>query len=142
MKKLKYMFWLLLVILLCLVIYQNLNFFSDKHSLQLNLGVYKHITPEMTTGAIIAVFVGIGVLIMMMLYTVSRYNGYRAKKNIKALQAGIDNRDKTIEKLTQEVELLKNSGSAALTLDAAQNPTEQAQEVVEDNAQAQSTPTP
>jgi hypothetical protein len=141
MKKLKFMFWLMLVILLGLIVYQNLEFFSSKHSLEFNLGVYKRMTPEMTTGAIIAIFVGISVLFMMMFYTISRFNGYRANKRIKALQAGIDDRDQKISKLTQEVELLKNDGSAALAMDAARNPTEPDQEGIEDNAQAQSTPT-
>jgi heme/copper-type cytochrome/quinol oxidase subunit 2 len=140
MKKLKYMFWLILVIFLGLVVYQNLAFFSSKHVLQINLGIYQRYTPEMTNGAIIAIFVGISVLIMMMLYTVSRYNGYRAKKNIKSLQAGIDERDNTIAKLTQEVELLKEGDGAVPALDVPDNQT-QAQESIEDTAEAQSTPT-
>ncbi len=134
------MFWLILVLLLGLVVYQNLAFFSNKHSLILNLGFYKHTTPALTTGAIIAIFVAIGLLIMMMPYFVSRYNGYRAKKNIKVLQAGIDERENTIAKLTQEVELLKGGGEA-IALDASDEPAAQAQDGIEESVQAQSTST-
>jgi hypothetical protein len=109
--------------------------------LQINLGFYHGVTPELTNGAIIAIFVGISVLIMMMIYMVSRYNFYRAKKNINALQAGIDERDKTIAKLTQEVELLKGGDGAAPAAEVADNPT-QAQEGVDKTAETQSNPTP
>ena len=143
MKKLKYVFWLILVILVGLVVYQNLEFFSSKHSLVLNLGFYQQTTPALTTGAIIATFVAIGVLIMMMLYTVSRYNGYRAQKNIKSLQSGIDERDNTIAQLTQEVEQLKVGGSAAIALDVAEDVAEKkSQDDIQGSTQAQNTTTP
>lgn len=108
MKKLKYLFWITLVVFIGLLVYQNLGFFSSKHILRINLLFYESSTPELATGAIIAIFVGISVLIMMMLYFTSRYEVYRAKKTIKELRAGMEESAGTISKLNQEVEMLKS----------------------------------
>lgn len=111
MKKLKYMFWLILIGFLGVLVYQNMAFFSGLHSLQINLGFYENRTPELATGAIIALFVGLSVLLMMMLYFASRFESYRAKKTIKELKAGMEESADTISKLTAEVEMLKGGGN-------------------------------
>lgn len=105
------MFWLMLVVFIGLLVYQNLGFFSSKHILHINLGFYERSTPELATGAIIAIFVGISVLLMMMLYFASRYEGYRAKKTIKELRAGMEESADTISKLNQEMDMLKSGGN-------------------------------
>lgn len=116
MKKLKYMFWFILIGFLGVLVYQNIAFFSSLHSLHINLGFYENSTPEMATGAIIAIFVGLSVLLMMMLYFASRFESYRAKKTIKELKAGMEAAADTISKLTAEVEMLKGGvNDASLT---------------------------
>ncbi|MGD9365673.1 MAG: hypothetical protein PVH87_08260 [Desulfobacteraceae bacterium] len=111
MKKLKYAFWFLLVVFFGLLVYQNLPYFTAKHSLQINLGIYQKNTPDLANGAIIAIFVGISVLIMMVFYFASRYESYRAKKAIKELRSGIEDSTNTISYLKQEVEQLKSGGA-------------------------------
>jgi uncharacterized membrane protein len=110
MKKLKYMFWLILIGFLVVLVYQNLAFFSSLHSLHINLGFYERSTPELATGAIIAIFVGLSVLLMMMLYFSSRFESYRAKRTIKELESGMEESADTISKLTAELEMLKGGG--------------------------------
>lgn len=124
MKKLKYMFWLLLIGLLGVLVYQNLQFFSSQHSLQINLGFYQNKTPDLATGAIIAVFVGIAVLLMLMLYFASRFESYRAKKTIKELNAGMEESADTISKLTAEVEMLKGGGDDVSSTETLEDETD------------------
>lgn len=120
MKKLKYAFWFLLVIFFGLLVYQNLPYFTAKHSLQINLGIYQKSTPDLANGAIIAIFVGISVLIMMVFYFASRYESYRAKKAVKELRSGIEDSTNTISYLKQEVEKLKSGGAPPVTEAEAQ----------------------
>lgn len=114
MKKLKYAFWLILIALFAILVYQNLPYFTAKHSLHIDLGVYENGTPDLANGAIIAIFVGISVLIMMIFYFGSRYESYRAKKALKELKNVIDESTTTIAQLKEEVELLKSGDSMAL----------------------------
>jgi biopolymer transport protein ExbB/TolQ len=114
MKKLKYAFWFLLIVFLGLLVYQNLPYFTAKHSLEINLGIYQRSTPDLANGAIIAIFVGISVLIMMVFYFASRYESYRAKKAIKELRDGIADSTSTISHLKQEVEQLKSGVAPAV----------------------------
>ncbi len=107
MKKLKYVFWIILVAFFGLLIYQNLPFFTYTNSLKINLGVYAYQTPDMTNGAIIAAFVGIGVLIMLLFYFSSLYDGYRSKKIIKMLQKTNEERSAEMDELKKQVALLK-----------------------------------
>jgi uncharacterized membrane protein YciS (DUF1049 family) len=107
MKKLKFVFWLVLVGFFALLVYQNLGFFSAKNSLQINMGVYQRSTPELTNGVIIAGFVGIGVFIMLVFYFSSRYTVYKAKKTIKELKSDLENRTSAVAGLKEELEALK-----------------------------------
>ena len=112
MKKLKYVFWLVFVGFFSLLVYQNLDFFSAKNILQIDLGIYQRATPELTNGAIIAGFVGIGVFIMLVFYFSSRYSVYRANRTIKELKSNLEDRTTALASLKEELETLKLGGSA------------------------------
>ena len=107
MKKLKYAFWLILIAFIAVVIWQNWDYFTTPHVLKLNLFIYNEPIPPLTNGAIIAICVGIGVMFMMLFYFASRYENYRANKTIKALRLAMEESQKSISHLQQEVELLK-----------------------------------
>lgn len=115
------MFWFILIAFLVVLIYQNLGFFSSLHSLRINLGFYERSTPELATGAIIAIFVGVGVLLMLILYFASRFENYRARKTIKGLMAGMEESADTISKLTAEVEMLKGGGDVESSTETPEN---------------------
>ncbi len=113
MKKLKYVFWLVFVGFFALLVFQNLDFFSAKYSLHLDLGFYQKATPEWTNGAIIAGFVGIGVFIMLILYFSSRFGIYRANKTIKELRGALDERTSAITGLKNEIAALQSGAYPA-----------------------------
>ena len=104
MKKLKYGLWVIFFALIGLLVIQNKDVFLAKYSLSLNLGVYENRTPEIFNLVVIAVFFFCGILIA---YTASLLERYRAKKTIKMLQATIDGSSKTIDDLKKEIDTLK-----------------------------------
>jgi hypothetical protein len=110
MKKLKYLFWLIFIGFFVLLVYQNIDFFSAKNSLHLDLGIYQRTTPMWTNGAIIGGFVGIAVLIMLIFYFSSRFAVYKANKTIKALKGTLDERTSTLGDLKNEMASIR-SGS-------------------------------
>ena len=110
MKKLKFAFWLILIGFFALLIYQNLEFFSETYSIKINLGIYQRQTPEMTHGAIMASFVGVAVLIMLIFYFSSKYENYRAKKTIKSLTHTLDESAEMISNLKKELETQQQDG--------------------------------
>jgi len=116
MKKLKLVLWVVLIGILGLVVYQNLSFFTETNVLKINLLFYQTQTPAMTNGAIIASFVGIGVVIMLLFYCSSRYDGYRSKKNIAQLEQTIESRSEEMAELKRQVDLLKEPPEAAPAL--------------------------
>ncbi len=107
MKKLKYLFWLVFVGFFVLLVYQNLDFFSAKNSLHIDLGIYERSTPELNNGMIIAGFIGIAVFIMLIYYFSSRYSVYKANKTIKELKKATEDRASAIDGLKAELESLK-----------------------------------
>ena len=111
MKKLKFVFWLVFVGFFALLVYQNLDFFSAKNILQIDLGIYQRATPELTNGAIIAGFVGIGVFLMLVFYFSSRYSVYRANRTIKELKSNLEDRTSALASLKEELETLKLGGA-------------------------------
>lgn len=113
MKKLKFAFWLSLIGFFALLIYQNLDFFSARYSLQVNLGFYNRQTPQMTNGAIMASFVGISILVMLIFYLSSRFETYRAKKTIRSLTRTLDESAEMISNLKQELEMRQQGETAS-----------------------------
>jgi hypothetical protein len=116
MKKLKLVLWVVLIGFLGLVVYQNYPFFTETNVLKINLIFYQVQTPAMTNGAIIASFVGVGVLIMLLFYCSSRYEGYRSKKTIAQLEQTIESRSGEMAELKRQVDLLKQPPEAAPAL--------------------------
>ena len=122
MKKLKFVFWLVLVGFFALLVYQNLAFFSAKNILHIDLGIYQRSTPDLTNGVIIAGFVGIGVFIMLLFYFSSRYTVYKANKTIKELKSNLEDRTSAIAGLKEQLESLRQAAPTG------QEPTESAPE--------------
>ena len=104
MRKLKYGLWAIFVALIGLLVYQNKVFFLTKHSLGLDIGVYNNQTPEIFNIVIIAAFFLCGILIT---YSASLFERYKARKTIKTLQGTIDASSSTIADLRKEVDAMK-----------------------------------
>ncbi len=104
MKKVKYLFWIIIIGFLALLVYQNKEFFLSKYILQLDLGFYNNSTPEIYNLVIIASFAALGMLIV---YISSLFQLFRARKTIKALQNTIDTNAGIVSGLKREVDTLK-----------------------------------
>jgi uncharacterized membrane protein YciS (DUF1049 family) len=122
MKKLKYLFWLIFIAFFALLVYQNLDFFSAKNSLHIDLGFFQRSTPMLANGAIIAGFVGIGVFVVLIFYFASRYGVYRANKTIKELRNSLNERSSMLDGLKEEMASIKSTAAVA------QVPSEQTEE--------------
>ena len=140
MKKLKYAFWLIVIAFIAVVVWQNWDYVMTPQVLKLNLFIYNEPIPPLTNGAIIAICVGISVMIMMLFYFASRYENYRAKKTINALRLGMEESQKSLSQLQQEVELLKGGSPAPLT-DASEKEENEEGLVPESEATQESTTT-
>lgn len=84
MKKVKIALWIVVFGLVGLVIAQNWEFFSEKHSLLINLLVVKYETPLLANAIFFVAFFFIGLLIT---YFFSLFRQYKDAKTIKALKA-------------------------------------------------------
>ena len=104
MRKLKYGLWAIFIALIGLLVYQNQEFFLTKYSLGLDIAVYTNRTPEIFNIVIIAAFFFCGMLIM---YSASLFERYKARKTIKMLQSTLDASSDTIAVLKKEVDALK-----------------------------------
>lgn len=101
MKKLKYLFWLVIIGLVALGVYQNRGFFIDGKSLGINLGFDSFKTPELPAGVYyLAVFL-IGLLIS---YFSTLPQKFRSRKTIRQLNQRIAENEKKISRLEAEIE--------------------------------------
>jgi uncharacterized integral membrane protein len=99
MKKLKLGFWLIIVLFLVLIIYQNQDFFRATHSLSLNLFVAQYYTPEIPTAVFFLAAFLVG---LMIAYIFGLLAQYRAKKTIKNLNSTINSQIEMITSLKQQ----------------------------------------
>ena len=112
MKKVKIVFWLIMLGLLVLVVFQNQDFFLTKHSLSINLGFTQRTIPEAYNLLIIVAFFGLGVLIA---YVSSLFERFKANKTIKELRHTINSHQETIAQMRREVDALKTPADTELT---------------------------
>lgn len=104
MKKVKIAFWVIILALFGLLIYQNQPFFLTKHSLELNLYFTAGRTVPVYNLVIIVAFFGFGLLIA---YTSSLFDRFRANKTIKELRANVRSLQGNLEQVKKDVEILK-----------------------------------
>jgi uncharacterized integral membrane protein len=99
MKKLKLGFWLIIILFLVLIIYQNQDFFRATRSLSLNLFVAQYYTPEIPIAVLFLAAFLTGLLIA---YIFGLLAQFRARKNIKSLNTTINSQIEMITKLKQQ----------------------------------------
>jgi Ni/Fe-hydrogenase subunit HybB-like protein len=104
MKKVKFAFWLIILALFGLLVYQNQSYFLTKHSLEINLYFTSGRTLPFHNLVIIVAFFGFGLLIA---YTSSLFERFRANKTIKKLRADAQSLQGTIDQMRADVEALK-----------------------------------
>ena len=99
MKKIKLGFWLIIIVFLGLVIYQNQDFFRATRSLGLDLFVAQYYTPEITVGVLFLAAFLAGLLIA---YIFGLLAQFRARKTIKNLNTTINSQIEMITALKQQ----------------------------------------
>jgi hypothetical protein len=104
MKKVKLAFWIIILALFGVLIYQNQPYFLTKHSLELNLYIFNRETVPVYNLVIIVAFFAFGLLIA---YTSSLIDRFRANKTIKELRAKVRTQQGTLDQVKQDVEILK-----------------------------------
>ncbi len=107
MKKIKLFLGLIVIILIGLVIYQNWEFFSDRHALNLSLFVK---TWHWTTSEIqnIVYWTGCFVIGLLISGFIGISSKWKSRKTIKSLNATIESHLKMISSLKNELEAFRN----------------------------------
>ena len=118
MKRIKLGFWLIIVIFLVLIIYQNQDFFKATRSLSLDLIVAQYYTPEIPNAVLFLASFLAGLLIA---YIFGLLAQYRARKTIKNLNTTINSQIEMITSLKQQVAQQMPVPAAST---AAENPSE------------------
>ena len=112
MKKVKIGFWLIVVAFLVLVGFQNKDFFLQKHSFDLNLGVTApYHTPEIYNAVL---FAGCFLAGLVIAYLLGLFERYKVGKTNKQIKKALDDRETELAQLKTENEALKNLSDEAM----------------------------
>ena len=101
MKKIKMILWILSILFVVLVVYQNQGLFLDKQPIIVNLYFATYQTPEMPVAIFFLFCFLVGLLIS---YFINLSEKFRSKKMIKGLTATLDSQLKKISELKNELE--------------------------------------
>ena len=96
--------WIVIIVLLMLLFFQNQSVFTSSRSLQMDLYVVKYQTPELPDGLYYLVTLLIGLLIAYLFALGDRFKSRRA---IRSLSATIDSHRQEVTTLKKEIEELK-----------------------------------
>ena len=115
MKKVTLIIWLIIFGFIALVIYQNNDFFMNKHSFHLNLGVIQpYQTPEMPIAIAFVVFFFAGLVISYLFNFSTRF---KARRTTKKLNAAIATQQDEVSNLKRELDTLKGTDTPAAEQD-------------------------
>ncbi len=104
MKKIKIGIWLIIILFLGLVVYQNRIFFLGKESLGIDLVFTKYQSPELP---VVLFFAGLFCLGWLMAYLSGLAERFRTGKQIKTLKQTNDTQQHAIDDMKRDVEALK-----------------------------------
>lgn len=96
MKRVKYLFWLLVAVLAAIVVYQNKQFFIVERSFQINLYFFSYRSPELPTGVY---YLSVFLVGMLISYLVGLPGKFRARRTIRQLNDRIAADKKRIAEL-------------------------------------------
>ena len=106
MKKVKIIFWVIIIVFIGIVIFQNQDFFLDKQSLQINLLLAdEYQTPEVPNAVFFIACLFLGLIIA---YISGLFERFKFKKTIKTLNKSVDSHMKTISELQDKIESLQS----------------------------------
>ena len=104
MKRIKIIFWIIVFVLIGIVIFQNHDFFQKKQSFHINLLVSDYKTPDLPHAVIFLFSFLAG---MFLAYFFSVLEGLKYRKIIKNLNISIDEHLGEIDRLKEDIKILK-----------------------------------
>jgi uncharacterized integral membrane protein len=104
MSKVKIIFWLLILVVLGVIFYQNQDLFLNEQSISINLLVKEYSADNIPNAIFFFGFFLVGLLIA---YFSSLAERYKSKKTIKMLNAAIDSHRQEISSMQSEVASLR-----------------------------------
>mgnify|MGYP001827438939 FL=1 len=110
MKKAKLVFWLILIAIAALFVYQNPEFFLAKHRLTLKLLFIDPLfTPELPTLVYFLIALGLGFLLAFL----SRFTSQlKTRKTTREMTSAIDAKDRKIKQLEEDLKVASKSAVA------------------------------
>jgi len=125
MKKVKIGIWLIIIVFLGLVIYQNRDFFFIPKSLGIDLTFAAYHSPELPVALYFAAIFFIGALIVYLFGLAERY---RSSKQVRVLRQTCDAQRQAIDGLKKDVQALRPQPASGQTSSPSPVETEIAQE--------------
>ncbi|NNF99296.1 MAG: hypothetical protein HKM93_07955 [Desulfobacteraceae bacterium] len=104
MKKIKITFWVIVVVLLILVGFQNKEYFLESRILKIDLMIVEYETPDLASWVYFLSSFLFGAVIM---YIFNFFERFKLKKSIKGLNNLIVERDKMLDGLRKEFDSLR-----------------------------------
>lgn len=108
MRKIKYLFWIIIIAVLVLFVYQNSEYFMDEHSISINLYFFEGETAALPN---LVYFVAVFLIGFLVSFIMSFSYGYKKRKTIKQLNQKIDSDKKLIDELESRLAAVEGSGT-------------------------------
>ncbi|MBF0118736.1 MAG: hypothetical protein HQK79_07860 [Desulfobacterales bacterium] len=115
MRKIKFVSWTILLVLVGIMFFQNQEFFLSKESIGIDLMFLQYKTPLLPTAVH---FFGVFIFGVLFSYFASLLERFRAKKAIKKFTADIAHYEQTIADLKRELERLSSNPSSTQVIEA------------------------
>jgi hypothetical protein len=110
MKTIKTLFWVIILAVLGILIYQNQDYFLATQSLTFDIKVYKWdlvhwVIPEIPNVAYFGICFSLSLILVGLKWIVTNF---KANRKIKSLNSSINSKDEKIKSLENELHVFKN----------------------------------
>jgi hypothetical protein len=119
MKKVKIVFWLLVLGVVALVIAQNLDFFLQRQEIMINIGFVSYHTPNWAMAIYLLFFFFAGILVAFLFGLAEKF---RSKKSIRVLTENLDAEKKKVLELDAKLAAIRNTRSQDIYSDTKKQP--------------------
>ncbi len=106
MKKATVIFWVIIIGVIALVLFQNQDFFKVQNAFRINLGLFEeYLSPKIPNAVLVLIFFVSGLVIAHLFNFSARF---KAKRTIKRLNASVTSTNKEIGELKDQLSRLKS----------------------------------
>ncbi len=109
MKKVKLVFWLILIAFIALLASQNWDYFMSQHGLRINLFVAEYHLPPLQNAVLLLIFFFAGLLIA---YFFTLFERFKSQRTIKSMTGSLEMSEKLLDELKKEIQTLKGASPA------------------------------